>query len=348
MNSSISFPNIEFSYETITDRKIHSNYNICFAIPQAKKYVIWYTCYQNENICYLLELNRDKKISKICKTSKSSNKSLLHLGTIFYGSIISENDQFIIEDILSYHGISLRQMCFGEKLGIIKVFLEIPNPDSPVTFFLPKFWNSHINDLVTTPIPMKDINYQIHHVQFRSLTMIIPYLNVFLTNGDVPWKNDNNVLSSTPVSERVRTLVQNQCIETNINSKTIYHKNKHQQYKQIFTVIADSQNDIYHLFASENNSSVYYDVAYIPNCKSSIYMNSLFRNIKENIDLDFIEESDDEEDFENIQEDKYVDLDKMIGMECVYHTKFKRWVPIKVIHNYTQEQIVNIHDLPKI
>jgi hypothetical protein len=332
MNSSIPFPNIEFSYETITDRKIHSNYNICFAIPQAKKYIIWYTSYQNENVCYLFELNRDKKISKICKskTCKTSNNSLLYLGTILYGSIISENDQFIIEDILSYHGISLRQMCFGEKLGIIKVFLENKVSDSPVTFYLPKFWNSHITDDLT-----KDIPYQIHHVQFRSLTTIVPYLNVFLTNGDVPWKNNEN----------------NDCvkiIETRIlpqrRENMIHNRNKH-QYKQIFTVIADSQNDIYHLFASENNSSVYYDVAYIPNCKSSIYMNSLFRNIKENINLDFIEESDDEED---VKEDKYVDLDKMLGMECVYHTKFKRWVPIKVVDNYMQNQIVNIHDLPKI
>lgn len=351
----ISFPNIELSYETITHKKIHSNYNICLAIPQAKKYIVWYTCYQEENISFLIELNRDKKISKICHLSNTKNKSLLYLGTIFYGSIISENNRFIIEDILSYQGISLRQMCFGEKLGIIKVFLDNDvevKSNFPINFFLPNFWKSHINNDVTTIIPITDINYQIHHVQYRSLTMILPYLNVFLTNECVPWENEIVILNTTlPREVPNKTLIPVPAYiprPSYIEYKTTPNRNNHKHYKQIFTVIADLQYDIYHLFASENNESVYYDVAYIPNCKSSIYMNSLFRNIKENLNLDFIEESDDEEDFENTNEDKYVDLNKMIGMECVYHTKFKRWVPIKVVDNYTQNQIVNIFELPNL
>ena len=62
-------------------------------------------------------------------------------------------------------------------------------------------------------------------------------------------------------------------------------------------------------------------------------MNSLFRNIRENIELDYIEASDDEEDFENVSEDKYVDLDKSFTMECLYNNKFKMWVPEKVVTN---------------
>jgi hypothetical protein len=61
-------------------------------------------------------------------------------------------------------------------------------------------------------------------------------------------------------------------------------------------------------------------------------MNSLFRKIKENKNLDYIEESDDEEDFENTNIDKYVDLSKKIFMECIFNHKFKKWIPIKVIN----------------
>jgi hypothetical protein len=39
-------------------------------------------------------------------------------------------------------------------------------------------------------------------------------------------------------------------------------------------------------------------------------MNQLFRNIKENKNLDYIEESDDEADFEDVREDRFVDLKK--------------------------------------
>ena len=37
-----------------------------------------------------------------------------------------------------------------------------------------------------------------------------------------------------------------------------------------------------------------------------------------NDNLDYIEESDDEEMFENISLDKYVDLNKKINMKCMY------------------------------
>ena len=59
-------------------------------------------------------------------------------------------------------------------------------------------------------------------------------------------------------------------------------------------------------------------------------MNKLFRNIKENDNLDAIEESDDEEDFEDIREDKYVYLDRSFNIICEYNSKFKRWCPIRL------------------
>jgi hypothetical protein len=59
-------------------------------------------------------------------------------------------------------------------------------------------------------------------------------------------------------------------------------------------------------------------------------MNKLFRKIKENDNLDAIEESDDEEEFQNNREDKYVYLDVSFKMNCEYNYKFKRWVPISL------------------
>jgi hypothetical protein len=60
-------------------------------------------------------------------------------------------------------------------------------------------------------------------------------------------------------------------------------------------------------------------------------MNGLFRNIRENKNLDAIEESDDEEDFQDSRIDKYVDLKKTLSIECVFNQKFKKWVPKKVV-----------------
>jgi hypothetical protein len=66
-------------------------------------------------------------------------------------------------------------------------------------------------------------------------------------------------------------------------------------------------------------------------------MNSLFRNIPENTCLDKVEESDDEDDFENIQETKYVDLDRKILMECKFDPKFRRWIPLRPIYENQRE-----------
>ena len=72
-------------------------------------------------------------------------------------------------------------------------------------------------------------------------------------------------------------------------------------------------------------------LAYIPDIKTSIFMNNIFRKIRENKNIDFIEESDEEDNFENTAEDKFVDLKKIVIMECVFHNKFKKWVPVKVL-----------------
>jgi hypothetical protein len=72
-------------------------------------------------------------------------------------------------------------------------------------------------------------------------------------------------------------------------------------------------------------------------------MNSLFRYIKENNNLDSLEESDDDEEFENNNIDKYVYLDKSYKMVCQFNNKFKKWVPIKLANE--NEMIVKLNEL---
>ena len=99
---------------------------------------------------------------------------------------------------------------------------------------------------------------------------------------------------------------------------------------------ADVEADVYNLYCSDNQL---YNVAAIVSYKQSIMLNSIFRKIKENINLDYIEASDDEEDFENVDDDKYVDLDKWVLMKCVYNKHFKKWEPIEMVND--NETIVN-------
>ena len=100
-------------------------------------------------------------------------------------------------------------------------------------------------------------------------------------------------------------------------------------YERVFSIKPDLQNDIYHLSDPVNKSLV--GTAYIPDYKTSVLMNQLFRNIKENANLDSLEESDSEDEFENDRVDKFVYLDREYTMTCAYNHKFKKWVPLRVV-----------------
>jgi hypothetical protein len=100
-------------------------------------------------------------------------------------------------------------------------------------------------------------------------------------------------------------------------------------YERVFSIKPDLQNDIYHLSDPVNKSLV--GTAYIPDYKTSVMMNQLFRNIKENANLDSLEESDSDDEFENDRIDKFVYLDREYTMTCAYNHKFKKWVPLRVV-----------------
>jgi hypothetical protein len=75
-------------------------------------------------------------------------------------------------------------------------------------------------------------------------------------------------------------------------------------------------------------------------------MNTLFRNIKENENLDALEESDDEAEFENTNEDKFVYLDRMFDIRCEYNAKFRKWVPVSLANS--SDSVIQLKQLAKI
>jgi hypothetical protein len=118
------------------------------------------------------------------------------------------------------------------------------------------------------------------------------------------------------------------------------------QREAVFKVMAELQNDIYNLYAyskTAGDSFYFYDIAYIPDYKTSVMMNKLFRKIKENQNLDALEESDSEEEFENERLDKFVFLEKTYFMVCLFNNKFKKWVPLRLANK--NEKLVEISTL---
>jgi len=337
------FPNFELSYETVSHKKVPTSYNICLAIQQGKKCYAWFTFLGEKDCCILFDINREKKICKGTIIDIEFNGKL-ELGTLLYGTIVENEDGeysfFAIEDLIQFKGIPLKKSCYQEKLGFINKFMKcIPRlfkTKKSIVFALPVMWDvqntTEFDCLTTLPEDIsKKIPYLTHHVQYRCFTEVKPYLNSIITKK-------LNFANAVQETKKVSSYV----FET-IPIKMDFTKPQY-RYPTVFQVTADIQYDIYHMFAfGKNSKPVYYNVAYIPNYKTSVFMNGLFRKIKENSNLDLIEESDDEEEFQNTEEDKYVDIDKVLSIEFAFNVKFKRWVPMRVVDNTSK--IVHISKL---
>jgi len=354
----IHFPSFELAYETkLSNKTLPIDYTIRVVIPNGKKYYAWFS-YSTEilsefpsvNACFLLELNKEKRVGHLAEfeyhgISIAENVrrfTSLSTGTVVYGTLyetdvaefnssVKKTSIFIIEDIYYYHGIKLTNISFGSKLPYLKNVMSQLNStmfsqkNAKFMTFALAVMSSVGNRDDETPA------YPPHHIQYRKNVGVAPYLNSYIDPRRKP---------SNELDELLPKLFY-------LPSKySINMKKPQYNYKTLFSVRADIQFDIYHLYALDFVNSrpvlVYYQIAYIPNLKTSVFMNGLFRNIRENSNLDYIEESDDESDFENMTEDKYVDLNKNIVMECSFSHKFKKWVPLRVM---MQGNVCNISKL---
>ena len=297
-----NFPKFELSYDIITHKKVHGA-NIVLAIPEGKKCFAWFTSYQNNLVCFLLQINENKNIVNV-EIVNASFTDKLALGTIFYGTLFSyckNNSYFCIEDLYYYVGKSCVNLKYFLKLELLRDIFkneicQIALTNKFIVFGLPLI----LNDLTLILKEIQLLPYKISEIKFRYFDTKKIYAMKYIKLG-------------------------------------------HHHNNAIFKITADIEPDIYNLFIYKDSTEVFYDIAFIPNYNTSVMMNKLFRKIKENDNLDAIEESDDEEEFQNNKEDKYVYLDISFKMNCEYNSKFKRWIPVSLASR--NDNIISIKNL---
>jgi hypothetical protein len=298
-----SFPNVELSYETMVHKKVY-NSNYVLAVPDGQKCFAWFTTFKTQNVCILLEISENKRISKINIVSACFCQQLSY-GTIFYGTVFNckKKMYFSSEDIYYYKGANVAKTSFKDKLAIFKSIFtseikQLAYFENTVIFGMPIISKSCDEILISIAV----LPYKIKQLQFRS-------------EDDARISNLLYPISDAPMEKfGPRSLPRNDL-----------------KREIVFKIKPDIQNDIYHLHYYDNNSTEnIFDVAYIPDYKTSVMMNKLFRKIKENANLDTLEESDDEAEFEDDRPDKFVFLDKSYNMICAWNNKFKKWAPIRV------------------
>ena len=301
-----SFPDIELSYE----KKIHNKvpfHNIVLTIPKGGKFFAWFRVYKKNNVCLLLELDQYKRKIKTITIQRCCFDSELCMkrGTIIYGT------KFIYN---SSPFFNMEDILFFQSVNVIN-----RTPVNKIEL-MSKIIKSY----------MQQISYSYNEIIFGLPVMAKNKESLIKQLHTVPYP-----LYSIQYRDLTRrTPFYNECRFQRLNNE------------QIFVIRAALEDDIYDLYVNtKTNKLVKYSTAFIADVKTSVWMNSLFRNIKENANLDALEESDDEEEFENIWLDKYVNLEKEYKIKCVYIPKFRAWKPKEICENGI---ICNIDDIRKI
>ena len=322
------FPHIELSYETMSHKKVstgssNADYDTVLAIPYGKKAFLWCTFWYDRNVCFWMELGKDRKVVKMHVMSEFVGKPWCY-GTVVYGTVcLCEGlEWFVVEDLLQCRGLMVHKLCWGSKLAFLREMLVADGLLARQIMWMPVMGDS------CESIQVETIPYVIHHLQYRSLRGIVPYVNVLVDR--------RGTITTSPAAPCPLLLMPPP-------HRGAFHK---QQYRlpTVFQLRADVQNDIYHLYAaaSAREQLIYCGIANVPNFSTSVLLNSMFRKIRENDNLDAQEESEDEEDFQNCSSDKYVNLEKRIFMECVFHSTFRRWTPVRKSH---EEMLVHVSKL---
>lgn len=324
------FPKVELSYETHVHNKVQSHYAV--AVPMGKKMFAWFTVHNEQNVCLLVDPLSLRTAGTYGLTQFDTSLCFGDCGTLVYGTIVNYNQSkfFNLEDIFFYKGRNVSKDFHIEKLTIFKQMLDremgrYAFNNKCIVFGLPAVHTNH-EDLakIVATLPYKMYSVQFYYFNKRDVSSI--KYTTFCESGPAPNATPVIAPALAPVQIPLQTLQPKP--EQKLVQK-LEQRPAHNQTK-IFNVTADLQPDIYYLQPTTPSQQGKV-VAYIPNYDTSTMMNKLFRNIKENANLDALEESDDEEEFENNQVDKFVFLDRTYKMECVYNYKFKKWVPQKVV-----------------
>ena len=304
---------------TISNLVTSANYYILK--PKGRKSYLWFTYYKKDLLCLLLFINSknlEDESNEFYKFDINYDNTLCYnnvllIGTYFYKKTKTNAlyHYFILDNVVNYN-----------------VYNNVLTTNLSVNFT----FKLNICKIVLYHIVNNSLNNYLKNNYFNV------YLGIILDNYDtifkLIYKLDYEIYCIS-------------CYNSNkyLGNFIIINKllnNDEKNYGCNFKVSACINQDIYNLFILENNKETFYDYALIDSYKTSVFMNSLFRKIKENKNLDLLEESDSEDEFENTSLEKYVDLNKSYIIECIYNKKLKKWIPRNLAKN---NYIIDKHKL---
>jgi hypothetical protein len=254
-------------------------------------------------------------------------------GTILYGTHLVDKKRFSVENVHYFCG--MKQENDGSMARFLRFFESLKKgnmePTLPFQFFMP-IMHASFTDAFNDATRVK--SYEVYSIQHRLLKRdCTEYKNLLFHLAQPDSQPQPQSQPQSQPHPQQPANVKSAFFPTQAHSKPT-NAPLLRPHLRTFHVKADIQNDIYYvLHASDEPITQNTMIAHIPNYKTSVMMNSIFRNIKENRNLDALEESDDEDelaDSGNPGKCSLVDLNKCVKMDCTFNARFKRWHPVAI------------------
>lgn len=351
----------------VTNEQCNNNYkpsniiskvnNIKYLVfnPIGRKATIWFTYYEDKLLCILNIIGTNNYYL----VNNSFSKELVFNNCLIFGYVFMKNNKqiFSFDKILNYNNFfnnnninnnNILTKHFEEKLNYFNYILRKININTTIKdniiFSIPIILDSNrISKLFNDS---ENSKYNINNItQLYNIYSVSVY-------DKIKKYNNYNVCDLVKLINNSSQYIENKFTNNNNNNLTNIDNKKMNSYNKnhnngkeneeiinevYFNVKAGINQDEYFAFINEK----FYSNLLIDSYKLSIYMNGIFRNIKENKNLDCIEESDDEDEFNDDSDNKFTDINKTLVFKCKYNKKFKKWVPIQ-FNKYKENTAISI------
>ena len=288
-----TLPPFELSYGLDRHRKVEPN--VFVIAPRGKRVLVYFTSSGDGDACYVYGVKQRNAVSG-GRRVLACFSHILCSGTLIYGMEVpcgSDGTRIVCEDLLWFQGRRVDRESIQNKIPMWSALFsrELGTPPSSryLELGLP-VWTESKSDAM-----------QVAHKSSYPTRGVLGYVSH--ARGMHPVQLLNVTSRNNTPTERDGALVME--------------------------VKAHIEPDTYSLFCQDDRGSrVCIGKAVVSSIETSVMLNRIFRNIRENDNLDLLEESEDDEEFEDIREDRFVDLDRCVRMICRRHERLNAWQPI--------------------
>jgi len=286
--------------ETLTCNKVY-DYDITIAVPHGARSYVWI---KKKESVFLIHVDGQGNVCDLFALPNVIMRNTDHIGSILYGTHLVHHDvnRFVCHDVLV--------PTIGRYIDRLEIIANVY-----ASLLSCKLFRMEVARVTTNFKEMLEqtATYNVKHFVMvgsneKVVNMISNFTRQIKQNTHIPERKPNILIQ--PHVKRTFETPFPACA--------------------IFSVSPDVQNDVYSLSYMDEEETVMFAKAGIPDYKTSVMMNHIFRNIKENADLDALEESDTEEDFEDERVDRFVFLDKVRLMQCSYNKHHRNWCPVRL------------------